>query len=57
MAKNMDTATDGNIIHDFKNFKKYIAGIFDDKEFVKDEKLNGFIKEEKLSLAQFITLA
>ena len=22
MAKNMDTATDGNIIHDFKNFKK-----------------------------------
>ena len=34
------------------NFKKYIAKIFDDKEFVKDEKLNGFIKEEKLSLAQ-----
>ena len=34
------------------NFKKYIAGIFDDKEFVKDEKLNAFIKEEKLSLAE-----
>lgn len=34
------------------NFKKYLAGIFDDKEFVKDEKLNAFIKEEKLSLAQ-----
>lgn len=34
------------------NFKKYIAKIFDDKEFVKDEKLNAFIKEEKLSLVQ-----
>lgn len=34
------------------NFKKYIGGIFDNKEFVKDEKLNAFIKEEKLSLAQ-----
>lgn len=34
------------------NFKKYIAEIFDDKEFVKDEKLNAFIKEEKLSLVQ-----
>lgn len=34
------------------NFKKYIGGIFDYKEFVKDEKLNAFINEEKLSLAQ-----
>lgn len=34
------------------NFKKYIGGIFDNKEFVKDEKLNAFINEEKLSLAQ-----
>lgn len=34
------------------NFKKYISGIFDYKEFVKDEKLNAFINEEKLSLAQ-----
>lgn len=34
------------------NFKKYIGGIFDHKEFVKDEKLNSFIEEEKLSLAQ-----
>lgn len=34
------------------NFKKYIGWIFDNKEFVKDEKLNAFIKEEKLSLAQ-----
>lgn len=34
------------------NFKKYLASIFDDKEFTKNEELNAFIKEEKLNIEE-----
>lgn len=34
------------------NFKKYLFSIFDDKEFVKNEELNAFIKEEKLNIKE-----
>ena len=34
------------------NFKKYIGGIFDDKEFSRNQELNAYIKEEKLKLSE-----
>lgn len=34
------------------NFKKYIGGIFDDKEFSKNQELNDYIKEKKLKLSE-----
>lgn len=34
------------------NFKKYLAGIFDDGEFSKNEELNSYIKEEKSQIRE-----